>query len=83
MTIYLVWEEEMYEAPALCGVYDNLTAAREHKARLERRRQRDYCRLSHRSYWIDRVRVATACKRGVTRWPRKQMLDEPQGVDRP
>ena len=77
MTIYLVWEEEMYEAPVLCGVYDNLAAAREHEARM---RKRD----PHYRFFtcIDRVRVATACKRGVRWWPRKEMLDEPQRVDR-
>ena len=77
MTIYLVWEEEMYEAPVLCGVYDNLAAAQECQRKLKARDRREHG-FSHRSYDIDRVHVANECKRAMKFWPRKRVYGKPQ-----
>ena len=71
--IYLLWYEEQYEAPQLCGVYNNLAAAQQHRMKLQARRDGYFRFRSKWDYVIDQAKVGTDCKRGVDLWPLKRL----------
>ena len=81
-TIFLLWYEESFESPTLCGIYDTLAAAEQHRDKLLARRDKYFRYRSRHDYAIDEARVGAECRRGVEHWPRKRIQIKPQGVSR-